>query len=186
MSEATATATTGGASGARSHGDPAEGIRKAWRRLGGLPGGKTIFSKMLGFMVPYTGTVGARVIELEPGYARVELRDRRRVRNHLRSIHAIALANLGEMATGLALNYGMPSGSRGILTAIRMEYLKKARGTLMADCRCDIGDVSSDRDLEIVGEIKDASGDVVARAIATWRIGPVRRRTGAAAGSTNT
>ena len=35
MSEATATATTGGASGARSHGDPAEGIRKAWRRLGG-------------------------------------------------------------------------------------------------------------------------------------------------------
>lgn len=153
-------------------GNPVARLRSAWARLSPLPGGKTVFSVVLGRVVPYTGTIGARVEELRPGYALVRLRDRRAVRNHLRSIHAIALANLAEAASGLAMMFSLPDSARGILTGFSIEYLKKARGTLMAECAIAIPDVSVQAEHEIEVGIRDAAGDVVARARARWLIGP--------------
>jgi hypothetical protein len=68
----------------------AEWIRDGWRRLQQLPGGSRLFDRLLGMAIPYTGALGAEVVSLSSGHARVQLRDRRGVRNHLHSIHAIA------------------------------------------------------------------------------------------------
>src|ERR1043165_8020066 len=62
-------------------------IRREWKRLSSKPGGKLLFSKMISLMVPYTGTIGARVEEIREGYAKVQLTERRGIRNHLQSIH---------------------------------------------------------------------------------------------------
>ena len=87
-----------------------------WGRLGGSAVGRWLFSQAVRLAVPYTGALGARVISLEPGRAVVTLRDRRGVRNHLGSVHAIALANLAEMASGLAMVSALPPGVRSIVT----------------------------------------------------------------------
>ena len=154
---------------------PGERLRTLWRRLAPLPGGTRVFSWALSRMAPYTGSIRPHVVALEPGYARVELRDRRAVRNHLRSVHAVALANLAEAASGLALLSGLPAGVRGILRGLSIEYLRKARGRLVAESRCAVPAVTADADYEATATITDAAGETVACATARWRLGPADR-----------
>lgn len=144
-----------------------------WHRLGALPGGRWLFSRMLGIAVPYSGSIKARIRTLEPGHVVSELRDRRRVRNHLRSIHAIALANLGEITSGLAQMSLLAPGQRGIVTRLSIEYFKKARGTLLAESTAQAPVVNGNEDveLEVACDIRDSEGDVVARTTVRWRIG---------------
>ncbi len=111
---------------------PTDRLESAWRRLSRIPGGRRIFDRILGWMVPYSGSIRPRVLELEPGRATVTIRERRRLRNHLRSVHAIALANLAELSSGLAMTLALPPDTRGIPTRIEIDYLKKARGTITA------------------------------------------------------
>jgi uncharacterized protein (TIGR00369 family) len=127
-------------------------------------------------MTPYSGTIGARVADLEPGWCRVTLRDRRRVRNHLASVHAMALANLAEMASGLAVLVGLPTGVQGIVTGFSISYKKKARGLLTAECRVNGLNVTSEQEYEAPVTITDAQGDVVAAATARWRLRPIPPR----------
>lgn len=155
---------------------PASRLRQAWARLAPLPAGKLLFSMVFGRLVPYTGSVGARVEELRPGYARLTMRDRRAVRNHLASVHAVALTNLAEATSGLAMNVGLPEDARAIVTGLSIEFLKKARGTLTATCEAGIPDTSYEHATDVTAEIRDAAGDVVARATVTWRVGPDPRR----------
>ncbi len=147
-------------------------LRQRWQQLSALPGGRWLFSRLLGQMAPYTGSIGARVEVLKPGYCRVQLKDRRAVRNHLRSIHAIALCNLGEMATGLALMNSLPDNTRGILVNICADYHHKARGTLQAECHCEIPADNREQQYEVVASVRDESGETVTTVTASWLLGP--------------
>ena len=153
-----------------------ERLRSTWERCRRFPGGRALFGRALTWMVPYSGTIRPKVTDLAPGFARVEMKDRRRVRNHLRSIHAVALFNLGELTTGLALNVGLGGDARAILTGLRIEYVKKARGTITAESRCELPAGSDEAEHEIEGTLTDEQDDVVARVWARWLVGPRRVR----------
>lgn len=143
-----------------------------WNKFSAVPGGKKVFSLLLGKIIPYTGSMGATVQELARGRACVTLRDRRGVRNHLKSIHAVALMNLGELTSGLAAVAGLPPSMRGILVGYRIEYLKKARGTITATSCFDAKPSGESKQYEVSVEMKNQRGELVSRAFATWLIGP--------------
>ena len=153
----------------------AELIREGWERLRDVPGGRLVFTRLLGAAIPYTGSLGARIETLEPGYARVTLRDRRAVRNHLRSVHAIALANLAELTGNLALVYSLPKDSRFIVTALSIEYKKKARGLITGECRCTPPVSAEKQTYELAVTLTDPSGAVVATATLKTLVGPAER-----------
>ena len=151
---------------------PGQRVLALWRTLSPLPLGPSLFMLVFGRMVPYSGALGARVRRLEPGRVRLELADRRRVRNHLDSIHAVALVNLGELASGLAMTTALPAGVRGIVRGIDAEYFKKARGTLSTDTEVTVPDVRGNTDFDVHADIHDATGERVARITVRWRLGP--------------
>jgi acyl-coenzyme A thioesterase PaaI-like protein len=145
---------------------------KLWDKMNGLPFGAKLFSVFLGWYAPYSGSIGACVEALSIGEVRVSLRDRRKVRNHLKSIHAIASVNLGEIVTGLAVLSCITDDMRGIVLSLRSEYKKKARGKLTATAIFDLPEQMEDNTpFEVSCDIKDETGDVVATVTANWLLG---------------
>jgi acyl-coenzyme A thioesterase PaaI-like protein len=126
----------------------------------------------VGWTAPYTRTIGGDVHELRPGFCRVSLRERWGVRNHLASVHAIALANLGEMSSGLAMMATMPAGVRGIPVRLDITYLKKARGVLSGETQLALPPITAETEQPVTCEIFDADRTVVARCTVTWRLAP--------------
>ena len=157
--------------------NPSTKLNRWWNLLSRLPAGRWIFSKLLGLMVPYTRSIRCIVVQFEPGYAEVLLHDRWRVRNHLRSVHAIALANLGELATGLSLIGGLSPRLRAILTGLDVRYTKKARGPLLAEARCTVPEIVSEVDHAVEATIRDSDGDTVAIVTAHWLLSPTPEQT---------
>jgi len=151
-------------------------IRAMWDRLSGLPGGTRLFSRLLGRAAPYTGTIGAHVVELSVGRARVTMADRRGLRNHLRSVHAVALANLAELTGNVAVAYALPDDARFIVAGMNLEYLKKARGTIEGVCECAMPQTSARAEYEIPVALVDSAGDTVVKATLRTLVGPKKER----------
>lgn len=147
-------------------------VRGLWDRLHQVPGGNVVFSKALGKAAPYTGTIDARVEELWSGFARVSMKDRPEVRNHLRSVHAIALLNLAEVTGNTALAYSLPDDARFIVSGMNIDYAKKARGTITGLCHCPPIEGSERQEYEVPVTLIDAEGDTVATVTLRTLVGP--------------
>jgi acyl-coenzyme A thioesterase PaaI-like protein len=147
---------------------PGEKILATWKKLKDKPFGKKLFSRGVGKIAPYTGTIKAVITDLTPGHCQSFLKERNKNKNHLKSIHAVALINLGEMTSGLAVLSGLTSQVRGIVTKMDMEYLKKSKGDLTAECICQIPEVEDNLNYVVTTNIMDASGEVVAVGSFYW------------------
>jgi acyl-coenzyme A thioesterase PaaI-like protein len=149
-------------------------LRAWWTRFRDLPGGPWFFSRIFGLVIPYSGSVSPQIRVLAPGRAVIAMRDRRGIRNHLTSIHAVALTNLAEMTTGLALGYGLPDGMRTILVRVECEFLKKARGTITAASDAPVFTEIVEKEVLVESILTNEAGDVVAKGRAVWLAGPVK------------
>ena len=116
------------------------------------------------------------MLELRDGYCRTRLPDRHRVRNHLRSIHAIALCNLAELTANAAMAYSLPDDARFIVAGLSIEYVKKARGAIEGECTCPVPESADRVEYPVPVTMRDGAGEVVARAVLRTLVGPKKRR----------
>ena len=109
--------------------------------------------KAVHFSIPFTGTAGVEIIELEPDLVRLRLANRRRVRNHIKGVHAAAMALLAETASGLAVGMHLPDDKLPLLKTMAFRYTRRASGGITAEARVTAGQI---RDMEEIdkGEAK--------------------------------
>jgi acyl-coenzyme A thioesterase PaaI-like protein len=60
------------------------------------------------------------------------MKKRRAVTNHLKTVHAVAMCNMAELAGGLMTEISLPQGKRWIPSGMTVKYLKKAKSNLIA------------------------------------------------------
>ena len=147
-------------------------VMDKWHRANGTSIGRWLFSRALGRFAPYSGSIGARVEALEPGRSLLTMRDRRAVRNHLKSVHAAALMNLIELSGSLAVIGALPPDTRMIPVRVETDFVKKARGLLTAEARFELPDGGGPAEAPATVLVRDEAGDEVARGRVTVLVGP--------------
>lgn len=110
-------------------------IAKLWKQTTTLPVvgesfGKKIFSALYSQVAPYFASIRATVTTLEPNRAELVIKDRRRVHNHIGTVHAIALCNGLEMAMGALAEVTVPVDKRWIPKGMTVSYTAKADGDI--------------------------------------------------------
>ena len=88
------------------------------------------------------------------------------------------MANLGELSSGLAMISAVPLNTRAIVVNLEIEYLKKARGRLIATGSATPPEsISESINSLALAEIKDTEGDIVSRVKVHWRLSPKEDKT---------
>jgi acyl-coenzyme A thioesterase PaaI-like protein len=141
-------------------------------RLAGLPLGRWLFTRIICFKAPYFSNIRPLFQELRPGLARVTMKKRRAVKNHIGTVHALAMGNLCELAAGLVTEASLPLSVRWIPRGMTIEYLQKAETALEATATVEVRDWPGPSDAPVSVSVKDVKGQEVVRAIITMYVSP--------------
>jgi acyl-coenzyme A thioesterase PaaI-like protein len=92
-----------------------------------------LVTKAFASQVKFVGTASIRFELLEEGRSVLHLKNRRKVQNHIRGIHASAMALLAETATGAVVGMSLPDSKLPLFKSMHVDYVKRATGDLRAE-----------------------------------------------------
>jgi hypothetical protein len=149
-----------------------------WQRLSRWPLGNWLFTRAVCFKAPYFGSISPLFTKLENGRCEATIKDRRRLHNHIGTVHAIALCNLAELTAGVMTDASLPKGMRWIPKGMSVLYLKKAKGPLRGVATPDIPLAATDAgyDLPVSVGVFDSAGDKVFSAQINMWLSPIPAR----------
>jgi len=92
----------------------------------------TLWSKAFGRVVPMVGTANIRYLEVDKDHVTVRIENQRNMQNHIKGVHAAAMALLAETATGFLTGLHVPDDRISLIKSLHVDYLKVAQGGLTA------------------------------------------------------
>ena len=125
-------------------------------------------------MTPAAELLGRRVLEVRPdvGEVRLSFEARPQLLNRHGTVQGGFLAAMLDSATAIAILAALPEETTALTTELHVSYLRPGSvGTLFAVARIV---ERHEREARTEGELRDASGNLLARATATLRL--VERR----------
>ena len=146
-----------------------------WQRLSPWPAGKWLFSRLVCWKAPYFASINPRFVELSPGHTVVRMSKRRKVKNHIGTVHAIAICNLAEIGAGTMTDATVPARCRWIPKGMTVEYVAKAETDLVAVAKIDpLPSFESAADVPVRVDVRDTNDQLVFWAIITMWVTPKR------------
>ena len=145
-------------------------ILDLWKKLSALPAGERIFSFAFARKAPYFGSIHPRFTVIEPNRAELVIPNRRRVHNHIGTVHAIALCNGLEAAMGALAEVTIPPDKRWIPKGMTVSYTAKATSDITCIAETDADQwTSSEPDLPVrVRGVRDDGEVVIEGTINLW------------------
>jgi acyl-coenzyme A thioesterase PaaI-like protein len=92
----------------------------------------TVVSKILGKVVPYVGTSGLLYEEISSERVIVSIRNQHKVQNHIKNVHAAAMALLAETATGFVVGINLPDDKLPLIKSLKVDFYKRTQGDMRA------------------------------------------------------
>ncbi|GAA5009167.1 DUF4442 domain-containing protein [Acinetobacter puyangensis] len=141
----------------------------------------TIWSKAFGRIVPMVGTANIRYLEVSQSKVVVRLENQRNMQNHIKGVHAAAMALLAETATGFVTGLNVPDDRILLIKSLHVDYLKVAKGGLIATATLSAEQqqfiLNQEKgDLEIPVTVIDDSGESPIQCHMVWAWLPKKQR----------
>ena len=151
-----------------------------WKKASAFPWGDRLFSAAFSQKAPYFASVRPRFTVIEPNHVELVIAKRRRVHNHLGTVHAIALCNGLEAAMGALAESTIPRDRRWIPKGMEVAYTAKATSDITCIAETDAGqwtaEIGEGYDLPVRVRGVRADGTVVVDGeIRLWVSEKVRR-----------
>jgi acyl-coenzyme A thioesterase PaaI-like protein len=148
-------------------------VLRSWERWSSSAFGRWVFARAVCRRAPYFGTIRPLFRELAPGVCRVSLRKRRRVENHIGTVHALAMGNLCELAAGMVTEVSLPSSMRWLPRGMTIEYLRRADSDVTATAHLNKTEWSgAAENVAVPVSVVDTTGTEVVRAVITMYVSP--------------
>ncbi len=142
------------------------------KKFESYPAGLWLFSKAICFKAPYFGSIKPVFNAIKPGYAQATIKKKRRVHNHISTVHAIAMANLCEFVGGTLMEVSISKDMRWIPKGMDIKYLAKAETDVTATCEIEDIEWQTTQDVELLVNVHDIHGQLVAHAKIPMYVSP--------------
>ncbi|MFT7411193.1 MAG: hypothetical protein ACI9EX_001804 [Oleispira sp.] len=138
-------------------------------------------SKALGKVIKYVGTSGLRFEKVTANECIVVIPNRKKVQNHMGSVHAAAMGLLAETATGFMTGLTVPDNRIIVIKSMNLEYLKQATGDMTAvatfsDEQVEFIKNNEKADINVPVVITDEKGIETVKATMVWAWAPKRKK----------
>lgn len=137
---------------------------KILQKLKQWPLGLWILSRAICLKAPYFASIRPTFLNLDLGSGVARIKKRRRVQNHIGTVHAIACANLCEFVAGTTLEISLPPTHRWIPKGMQIQYLKKAETDLVGKTQFSVDKWPDAGSFNVPVDIIDTNGQVVVHA----------------------
>lgn len=92
----------------------------------------TVLSKAFGRVVPMVGTANLRYLDVTHNKVVVHIENNRNMRNHIKQVHAVAMALLAETATGFVVGMNVSDDQIILIKSLHIDYKKPTQGAMTA------------------------------------------------------
>lgn len=136
-------------------------LRKFVDKVNQYPSGVSAFlmTRVFRYKVKLAGTAGIEVLATDGKTVTYRQKNRKKVQNHIGSVHAAAMALLAESASGFIVGINLPGDKLPLIKCMKLNYVKRASGDMTA--------VASLTDQQIALMQNTDKGEVIVQVVVT-------------------